>query len=606
MTSHAHAVERQALADSLLRCGPWHCIDEDQALIDHANAQARAVMIDKSELDAEKALALAIHRAESHHLTPPKASQIGQLARLACPIWWRRQLRRLTGRRREQRQRILGRVHDRAGIYVSEEGYKRRRAQKYRNAALMEAVNAINELEQCYTLAELAELGLANPDNRRAELMLRVADTEREANRLGHVGLFLTLTTPSRFHAVHRGTARVNSKWERAGHADPREAQSYLQNLWARARAFLGRRGLGFYGLRVVEPHHDGAPHWHMLLWCDQQDAGAILGVLRQYALEDNPSEVAGRESVRFDAKMIDPNKGSAAGYVLKYVTKNINGQQFNRQYVAGDHLDNYGHDLNSSAPRIEAWAATWGIRQFQFFGLPSVTVWRQTRRLQDAGKLLEWVEDSNPGDAARDLMGALWRACDTGDWAEFLRLMGGPMTKREDQPVKPWTIERHKTAEELQTGAYGEVKTAIIGVQVLGVDCMTQQHFWRVEQGRAVTGFELEGLNLEGEAFPWTCVNNCTHQHHEGALDDWEFHITQSFRRMYPPADPETVKALRHEIEIERQRDDIRLSMQAEKDDANQRRRELLAESWPVYVAMLANGEIQPQDIPSEVLESV
>ncbi|MFP3398796.1 replication endonuclease, partial [Brevibacterium sp. SIMBA_078] len=75
-------------------------------------------------------------------------------------------------------------------------------------------VLAINELDQSYTLAELAELGLANPENRRAELMLRIADTEREAVRLGHVGLFLTITTPSRFHAVHRGTARVNRKWE--------------------------------------------------------------------------------------------------------------------------------------------------------------------------------------------------------------------------------------------------------------------------------------------------------------------------------------------------------------------------------------------------------
>ena len=190
MTSHAAAVDRQVLADSLLKCGPWHCHDDDQSLIDHATAQARAVEIDAAELDHEKALALAIHRVTSHHLEVPNESETGQLKRLACSNWWRRQLRRLTSRRREQRQRVLGRVHDRAGIYVSHEGYKRRRAQQFRNQAMLEAVTAINELDQSYTLAELSELGLANPDNRRAELMLRIADTEREAIRLGHVGLF--------------------------------------------------------------------------------------------------------------------------------------------------------------------------------------------------------------------------------------------------------------------------------------------------------------------------------------------------------------------------------------------------------------------------------
>ncbi|MFB9867909.1 replication endonuclease [Vreelandella sulfidaeris] len=626
MTSHAAAIDRQTLADGLLKCGPWHCLDDDQALIDHATAQARAVEIDAAELDHEKALALAIHRVTAHHIEPPNEPETGQLKRLACSNWWRRQLRRLTSRRREQRQRVLGRVHDRAGIYVSHEGYKRRRAQQFRNQAMLEAVTAINELDQSYTLAELAELGLANPDNRRAELMLRIADTEREAVRLGHVGLFLTITAPSRFHAVHKGTARVNSKWERDGRSTPRQAQDYLQRLWGKARSFLGRRNLGTYGIRVVEPHHDGCPHWHLLLWCEPQNVAAVLGVMRSYALEDSPGEVTKDETVRFDAKLIDPAKGSAAGYVLKYVTKNINGKQYSRQGVEGDHLDAYGHDLQTSAPRIEAWAACWGIRQFQFFGLPSVTVWRQTRKIREATDLLEWLETYSPDPATASLMGQLWKACDAGEWAEFLRLMGGPMTRRDDQPVKPWTIERlnGKGNGELQTGAYGDVKQSIIGVVVNGFELMTQQHFWRVEQTPKSGGFDLEGLTFDGEAITRTRVNNSTQpeyfkqllrslrlqlshkQHTESALNDWEWHKTQDFRRRFPVADPATVAELRHQVRIDVERDEIHRAMRDERERLEAQRKATIEEGQHLVIGWLARGEMDINDLTPQMIEAL
>ena len=141
--------------------------------------------------------------------------------------------------------------------------YKR----QVRNRALLETLEAINQEGQSYTLAELAELGLANPDHRRAELMLRIRGTEAEARRLGHVGMFYTVTTPSRFHPVTKdtktGKVRRNRKYDGS---TPRDAQQHLQKLWAKARAKLARDGLAVYGIRVVEPHHDATPHWHLLV----------------------------------------------------------------------------------------------------------------------------------------------------------------------------------------------------------------------------------------------------------------------------------------------------------------------------------------------------
>ena len=85
-------------------------------------------------------------------------------------------------------------MHAQAGIYCSNLTIERRKSQKVRNRALLETLEAINQHGQAYTLAELAELGLANPDHRRAELMLRIRDTEAEARRLGHAGMFYTVT----------------------------------------------------------------------------------------------------------------------------------------------------------------------------------------------------------------------------------------------------------------------------------------------------------------------------------------------------------------------------------------------------------------------------
>ncbi len=113
----------------------------------------------------EMALEKARHRARLQGINPPslKLKSSVQLAKLTDYLWWRRQLRRLCGRRLEQVQREAHRVHKRAGIYCSNVTLDRRRSQKNRTRALLEALEAINQEGQVYTLAELAELGLANP-----------------------------------------------------------------------------------------------------------------------------------------------------------------------------------------------------------------------------------------------------------------------------------------------------------------------------------------------------------------------------------------------------------------------------------------------------------
>nr|WP_286701829.1 replication endonuclease [Halomonas sp. UBA1491] len=614
MTSHAAFIDRQALADSLLSCGPWKCSNDDQALIDHATAQARAVELETARLnDPIYALQRARRRATQHHLTPPTGySCTGELLRLACPLWWRRQLRRLTSRRREQRQRLLGRTQKRAGIYVSNEGYRRRIDQATRNARLLEAITATNQEGDQYTLAELTELGLANPEFRRAELMLRIADTEREADRAGHCGMFYTITTPSRFHPV-RQNASLNHKY--AG-ADPREAQAYLQNQWAKARAKLKREGLGIYGIRVAEPHHDGTPHWHLLIWMKPEDEPRITGVLRRYALEDSPEEVAHNTSIRFKAVKIDRRKGSAAGYVAKYVAKNINGKQHTRQGVPGDNLDHYGQPLETSAPRIEAWAACWGIRQFQFVGLPSVTVWREVRRLKDEQRVADWEAATRPEPEAAAILDAIRKAAIAGAWDKYLHLMGGPMQPRAVAPVRPWRVVR-QTANPANInpmsgewssdtlGRYGEPMASTWGLVVssqLGeTEYLTRYYRWTFERKSEATGVDFQRV---GEAAaPWTGVINCTQTTPKSTLDDWEWHITESFRRMFPPLPRERVNRIQQQAAIDAHHYRVMSVKRRLEHEERERLRASLEEGRELLIAMLARGDMSPADIPPGVL---
>jgi hypothetical protein len=98
------------------------------------------------------------------------------------------------------------------------------------------------------------------------------------------------------------------------------------------------------------------------------------VDILRRYALQDAGDE-KGAQQHRFDFKLIDKARGTAAGYIAKYVAKNIDGEH------VGDDLE--GRAATESAKRVEAWCSTWHIRQFQQTGGPPVGVWRELRRIK-------------------------------------------------------------------------------------------------------------------------------------------------------------------------------------------------------------------------------
>jgi hypothetical protein len=464
-------------------------------------------------------------QCKEYGIEPPAFDAFSDIvSRAICAKWWRRQLRKAIGRTYEAGAIRLGYVHHRAEPYASNESVLARIAQNRRNALAMEATQIENEFGQRFSIAEIAAKTTANKAIRRGELMTRINGFETLAKDAGDEGIFVTWTCPSRFHPVIKGTGKTNPKHEQAGFPTPKDANDYLCNVTALCRAALARRGIGLYGFRIAEPHHDGCAHWHLLLFVRPNErfdtkhikdvAGRAIRIMKRYAWAEDRGE-PGAFRYRLNVKRIDWSRGTAAGYIAKYVAKNIDGEH------VGDHkttdgtvvAPEYVGDVElQPSQRVEAWAARWGIRQFQQWGGAPVTVWRELRRV-DASEVVDAEGPMLQAFQAVQKVEGEKRA----DWAEYLRAQGGPIVARCDLQI---TLAKNETKV---TGRYGEaVRVMPIGVKADGIIYISTRYQW--------TPVKREGVASAMPAIlpPRTRVNNCTQDNEPESIEYLIFDIPE------------------------------------------------------------------------------
>ncbi|MDX9988651.1 replication endonuclease [Thiothrix unzii] len=457
--------------------------------------------------------------------TGKKAQAEGIRLRITSEKWWYRRLRVQQGQQQELQAIRLGLVNAEKQAYVSDYGLSRVLAHQAKSLEWLDSMELIDtQTGEVLPLKQAADAGVSNPVNRRNEMMLRIADGERYFHLNGYVALFLTLTTPSKFHKFTKtgthtridrmgvkrtigGKVIANPKYQETidGNTNtPKLAHAWLSKSWARFRAAIHHRGINAPYMRVTEPHADGTEHQHAIVFVQPAHLKTYTRLLWKYWLREDGDE-PGATRHRVQIVKFDMSKGSAAGYIAKYIAKNIQTLG-----IEGDDTKDHETGMESidSATRVHAWRSRWVVRAFQFsqqFG--KVSLWRELRRLK-----AESQPDAPLLDVARF-------AADTGDYYGFLKI-----TKQHPDTFA-FLLE-----DNAKPNRYGEITERVRGITHDAGATVTRTHDWELHQrapdiDEATTTDESDSdfliPALRAVSDPWSTVNNCRQDALEAASGD-------------------------------------------------------------------------------------
>ncbi|MFM5460699.1 replication endonuclease [Aeromonas veronii] len=347
-----------------------------------------------------------------------------------------RAIRRVSARRLFDASRVAGVVGKFAQPYAPDYLVSRRVHRVHKNRSTLSGLAAVcidDGMVGC-PLVDAIDASVSNPEVQRAELMTRLKGFETIAKQERHAALFLTITCPSRFHPTSGG--KTNPNWIAAGRPTVKDGQDYLNGVWrniGRRCADKGtekapREPISVYGFRFAEPHADGTPHWHCIIFVPYKRANEYRSICRKECFKDSPNE-AGASKHRFTCKPLSLKRGSAVGYCSKYIAKNVDG------FAVGEDFET-GTSSLTTVQRVLAWKSANNIRQFQQVGGPTVTAWRELRRMANQDYDMPGFETLTQGDWL--LLDACRRAADEGNWDAFCVAMGGIFCPRDAQTLRP------------------------------------------------------------------------------------------------------------------------------------------------------------------------
>lgn len=366
--------------------------------------------------------------------------------RLCCPRYVRRRLRREINRADAHVQSVLGLVggrrpakgeKDHRQLYVSNYTLARwRDRQETSNAYLSEQVIVNKATGEAICTA--AEAKASGDRHRRATMIALVHGLRESAKRDGLVPVAITLTLPPKYHPnPSDGTYRYDPA------ITPDAMFRKLQECWHRVAVLLRKRGIRVYGIWTPEPHEDGCPHRHAILWCDPSRRADLESAVKRH--------FPGPEGVAVRFAWLD-ERGSAAveTYVLCYALK-MTGNAPSSKAEAPDGEEHLANNFD----RFRAWKSVFGgARSWGFVGLRRGVV-GQYRALF---KLSAREEKGEVIECARTRV--ILRAIRRRQHATALRLMGAFV----DTPTRRERGATFKAVREERTTAYGDTAVVTVG----------------------------------------------------------------------------------------------------------------------------------------------
>ncbi|MFW2609575.1 replication endonuclease [Aliarcobacter butzleri] len=165
-----------------------------------------------------------------------------------------------------------------------------------------------------FPLKDLVISANHNPDRYHALIQNRINTLSNEAKEKDLFPIFMTLTLPSEFHEMKidkkANTLVKNPKYN---YVEPKEAVKHLTKMFSKLRHDRSLKELSkderMY-FRVNEPHKDGTPHTHILLFIPKSSINKVVTAFKR--LFDNK------------ANDIQTNIKNATSYVMKYINKTL------------------------------------------------------------------------------------------------------------------------------------------------------------------------------------------------------------------------------------------------------------------------------------------
>jgi hypothetical protein len=165
---------------------------------------------------------------------------------------------------------------------------------------------------QSFSLKDCIVSSNHNPQRYYGEIQNRINTLEREANEAGLTPVFLTMTLPSEFHEMKQSNGKLvpNPKYNGT---TPKDAVKILTKQFAKLRQDRSLKELTkaqrmYY--RVNEPHKDGTPHTHILLFIPKDRIDRV--------------EVAFNRLFLQVGNKYEKNIKSASSYIMKYINKTL------------------------------------------------------------------------------------------------------------------------------------------------------------------------------------------------------------------------------------------------------------------------------------------
>lgn len=434
-----------------------------------------------------------------------KNSRAAVAARLCSSAWWEKQLTKRFRRDAEAAQIRAGNVCRGVSPYVSQEAreafqWRQSQLEAWKKQALLisnegDEISLDGSLhEHSATFIKFAEFMVringmsaiaadeyisdsiiqALPEKLKQGMGGELVDLDRlavfhaDADELEQwVGLGITLTTPSRFHRYkfNERTQRLSLNPHYDSSKTPSSARDWLQETWKLTQTAWKRetdniRPIEGFGFRMDESHHDGVSHYHYGVWVKAKDVKRALEIFYNKALrgayadrlkqrqtckygEARDASEKGAAKRRLNFKVMTNAKGMVS-YMVKYITKGLTGADW-------EDLKS-GVSADESLINLMARKSLWGFRQYSFWNAPSITTWRELRRIAEP--------------MSDELLESARLAAIDGDWKRYVQLNGGVTCQARKRPLRLYKVNKEDaTTGEPAVNAYGEYVEQVRGV---------------------------------------------------------------------------------------------------------------------------------------------